>query len=153
MSKIVLDASALLAALNKEPGGDGVLSQLDKAAISAVNFAEVVSKLSRTGADVSQIISDIQDLLPDIRPFDADQALVLGLLGSSLRDLGLSLGDRARLAWGKHLGVPILTADPAWEKLDVGGKIECLRGVPSEPPLLSTPSLLGADEPKARVGS
>ena len=152
MSKFVLDSSAVLAALNKEPGGERVLSRFKDGAISAVNFAEVVSKLSRTG-DVSQIISDLQDLLPDIRPFDADQALASGLLGSPIRDLGLSLGDRACLELGKRLGVPILTADPAWEKLDVGGKIECLRGVPSEPPLLSTPSLLGADEPKARVGS
>lgn len=152
MSKFVLDSSAVLAALNKEPGGERVLSRFKDGTISAVNFAEVVSKLSRTG-DVSQIISDLQDLLPDIRPFDADQALASGLLGSPIRDLGLSLGDRACLTLGKHLGVPILTADPAWEKLDVGVKIECIRGVPSEIPLLSTPCLLGTDESKARVGS
>ena len=129
MSKLVLDSSAVLAALNKEPGGEQVLSRLKDAAISAVNFAEVVSKLAQTGGDISQVISDLQDLLPDIRPFDAAQALASGLLGSPIRDLGLSLGDRACLALGKHLGVPILTADPAWEKLDVGVKIELICNV------------------------
>ena len=76
MIQFVLDSSAVLAALNKEPGGDGVLSRLGESAISAVNFAEVVSKLGRTGGDLSRVLSDLHELLPDIRPFDAEQAVV-----------------------------------------------------------------------------
>src|SRR5438105_2756528 len=106
MSKFVLDSSAVLAALHKEPGGDLVLSRLGGASISAVNFAEVVSKLGRTGGDLSQVLSDLHDLVPDIRPFDADQALAAGLLDSRTRALGLSLGDRACLSLAKTLGVP-----------------------------------------------
>ncbi len=118
MSKVVLDSSAVLAALQKEPGGDLVLSSLDGAAISAVNFAEVVSKLARTGGDLSQVLADLQDLVSEICPFDADQAVAVGQLAAVTRDLGLSLGDRACLSLAKSLGVPALTADQAWAKLD-----------------------------------
>ncbi len=128
MSKLVLDSSAVLAALHKEPGGDQVLSRLDEATISAVNFAEVVSKLTDTGGDISQILSDLFDLVPDIRPFDADQAVASGLLVSHTRSLGLSLGDRACLNLAKTLGVPALTADQAWAKLNIGVSVELIRG-------------------------
>jgi len=131
MSKLVLDSSAVLAALQKESGGDQVLSRLDEAAISAVNFAEVVSKLGRTGGDLSQVLSDLHDLVPDIRPFDDEQALAAGLLDSKTRDLGLSLGDRACLTLAKILGVPAVTADQAWAKLDIGVSVVLIRGNPS----------------------
>ncbi|HYH65622.1 MAG TPA: type II toxin-antitoxin system VapC family toxin [Urbifossiella sp.] len=128
MSKVVLDSSAVLAALQKEPGGDQVLSRLDGAAISAVNFAEVVSKLARTGGDLSQVLADLQDLVSEICPFDTDQAVAVGQLAATTRDLGLSLGDRACLSLAKALGVPVLTADQAWAKLDIGVSVELIRG-------------------------
>jgi PIN domain nuclease of toxin-antitoxin system len=131
MSKVVLDSSAVRAALQKEPGGDLVLSSLDGAAISAVNFAEVVSKLARTGGDLSQVLADLQDLVSEICPFDADQAVAVGQLAAVTRDLGLSLGDRACLSLAKSLGVPALTADQAWAKLDVGVSVELIRSNPS----------------------
>jgi PIN domain nuclease of toxin-antitoxin system len=127
MTKIVVDSSAVLAALHKEPGGETVLARLDQAVISSVNFAEVVSKLSRTGADITQVLSDLQDLIPDIRPFDAEAALVVGLLDSRTKALGLSLGDRACLALAQSLGVPVLTADQVWLQLDLGLEIVMIR--------------------------
>jgi ribonuclease VapC len=139
MIKVVLDASAVLAALHKEPGGELVLTRLKEAAISAVNFAEVVSKLARTGGDISQVIADLHNLVPDIRSFDVDQALIVGLLDPRTRELGLSLGDRACLALGKHLGVPVLTADQDWMKLDIGVQIELIRGIPAQVPILQLP--------------
>jgi PIN domain nuclease of toxin-antitoxin system len=126
MIKVVLDASAILAALNKEPGGDLVLTRLDEATISAVNFAEVVSRLGRTGRDIAHILSDLQELLPDIRPFNASQALAAGLLHSPTRDLGLSFGGRACLGLAISLSIPVLTADPSWSKLDIGVQIELI---------------------------
>ena len=128
MSKVVLDASAVLAALNREPGGELVLTRLDEAVISAVNFAEVVSRLTRTGGDIEHILSDLQQLLPDIRPFNANQALAAGLLHSPTRDLGLSFGGRACLGLAISLGLPVLTADPSWAKLELGVRIELING-------------------------
>jgi PIN domain nuclease of toxin-antitoxin system len=135
MAKVVLDASAILAALNKEPGGDLVLTRLDDATISAVNFAEVVSRLTRTGGDIAHILSDLQELLPDIRPFNATQALAAGMLHSPTRDLGLSFGGRACLGLAISLGVPVLTADPNWTKLDLGVQIELIQSVPAQVPV------------------
>jgi len=135
MAKVVLDASAVLAALNKEPGGDLVLSRLDEAVISAVNFAEVVSRLTRTGGDIAHILSDLQELLPDIRPFNANQALATGMLHSPTRDLGLSFGGRACLGLAISLGVPVLTADTTWAKLDIGVPIELIQNMPTQVPL------------------
>jgi PIN domain nuclease of toxin-antitoxin system len=48
MNSVVLDASAVLAVLHKEPGADRVLARIKGAVISAVNFAEVVTRLSRS---------------------------------------------------------------------------------------------------------
>ena len=45
MNKSVLDASALLALLNHEAGADQVAAVIPRAALSAVNLAEVVAKL------------------------------------------------------------------------------------------------------------
>ncbi len=45
MSDVVLDASAVLAVLNGEPGAGEVLPHLPGAYLSAVNAAEVAGKL------------------------------------------------------------------------------------------------------------
>lgn len=133
MSKVVLDSSAVIAALNKGVGADNVLSRLSEATISAVNFAEVVSMLGQAGGDIANILSDLQELLPDIRPFDANHALAAGLLHSPTRNLGLSFGARACLGLAISLGVPVLTADPAWAKLNLGVEIEVIQNIPAEP--------------------
>jgi PIN domain nuclease of toxin-antitoxin system len=132
MAKVVLDASAVLAVLHKEPGGDKVLTRLSEAIISAVNFAEVVSKLSNTGADLSQVLPDLHNLIRDIRPFDVMQAEAVGVLASLTRTHGLSLGDRACLTLGKSLNVPVLTTASGWSKLDLGIPIELIRGTSSQ---------------------
>jgi PIN domain nuclease of toxin-antitoxin system len=127
MSKVVLDASAVLAVLQREPGADKILTQLQDAAISAVNFAEVVSKLSRSGDDFGLVLSDLHNLVPDIRPFDGEQAVAVGHLDVVTRAYGLSLGDRACLVLARTLSAPVLTADQAWAKLDIGISIELIR--------------------------
>lgn len=49
MSKYVLDASAVLALLDAEPGADKVAAVLMDAAIGTVNLAEVHTKLADEG--------------------------------------------------------------------------------------------------------
>jgi PIN domain nuclease of toxin-antitoxin system len=128
MSKVVLDASAVLAVLHKEPGADLVLARIGEASISAVNFAEVVTRLAKTGNDLSQVLTDLHNLLGDIRPFDLQQAEAAGVLDISTRRYGLSLGDRACLVLAQHLNLPVLTADHMWAKLEIGVTIELIRG-------------------------
>ena len=50
MNDVVLDASAVIADLRGEPGGDMVHAVDGTAYLSAVNYAEVITKLIDAGA-------------------------------------------------------------------------------------------------------
>ena len=129
-SSSVLDASALLALLYREPGGDRVADALDQgAAISAVNLAEVVARLSDAGVQEAAIGSLLGPLRLAVFDFDIPAAFRTGLLRPLTRSAGLSLGDRACLALARHLGVPALTTDRSWERLQdaVGVRVQVLR--------------------------
>ncbi len=54
MSESVLDSSAVLALLLNEPGADKVKAVLPDAFLSAVNFAEVISRLCERGVPASE---------------------------------------------------------------------------------------------------
>ena len=129
-SSSVLDASALIALLYGEPGGDRVADALDRgAAISTVNLAEVVGRLSDAGVQEAVIASLLAPLRLAVFDFDIPAAFHTGLLRPLTRAAGLSLGDRACLALAHHLGVPALTTDRNWEAVQnaVGVRVELLR--------------------------
>ncbi len=120
MNGTVLDASALLAYLLGEPGGLAVSETLMKGSclVSAVNYAEVITKLADYGVSPAQLAdqfaeNDIIDLLV-IEDFTPEMADVAAGLRDSTRSLGLSLGDRACLALARLRGLPALTADQRW---------------------------------------
>ena len=52
MNRVVLDASAVLALLQEEPGGPDLEGMMGAAITSAVNLAEVVGKLHYAGMSV-----------------------------------------------------------------------------------------------------
>lgn len=129
----VLDSSALLAYLWDEPGTDTVeLALQNDAAISAVNWTEVLSKLADAGNDpdtaAARMLNQgaVAELLL-IWAFDADLALDAARLRAQTRPFGLSLGDRACLALGSLLNVPVLTADSAWAKLKTNVAVQTIR--------------------------
>jgi ribonuclease VapC len=123
----VLDASAVLASLLNEPGGDYVHDVMDVSEISAVNLSEVYAKLIEKGS--SQV--EAEDILKSgdfrIRSFDEAQAIQAATLRPLTRHLGLSFGDRACLALAQTRDLPILTADREWAKLDIGIEIQLIR--------------------------
>lgn len=127
MPESVIDASALLALLNAEPGADVVAEALPQGVISAVNLSEVIAKLCDAGMPDKAIRQALQPLGIEIVPFDEEQAYQAGLLRTSTQDLGISLGDRACLGLAKKLGVNALTADRAWAELSIGTKIRVIR--------------------------
>lgn len=114
MSKAVLDSSAVLAVLLEEAGSDQVEGTLPGALLSAVNLAEVVSKLCERGMPASEAMLAVAAIGVDVVPFDGDQALQAGELRPLTRAAGLSLGDRACLALSRLRGLPAMTADAAW---------------------------------------
>ncbi len=128
MSRIVLDASAILAMLNEEPGAERItLELLSQATASAVNLAEVQAKLVREGGDPEEPWAPARDPLPDVQPFTAEQAKIAGSLVQKTSTLGLSLGDRACLALAIVLNAPVYTTDQAWKKLKLGIPIHVIR--------------------------
>ena len=127
MPKTVIDASALLALLNGEPGADIVTDALPGGIISTVNLSEVIAKLCDAGMPEKAIRQALQPLGLEIMPFDENQSYQAGLLRTSTQDMGISLGDRACLSLAQKLGVVALTADRAWAELSVGVPIKVIR--------------------------
>lgn len=123
----VLDASALLAMLQAEPGAELVEQVLENAVISAVNWSEVVQKAAEAGVDTRGLRRQIEALGLRILPFDAADAERAAALREATRAAGLSLGDRACLAVAALCGVPALTADRAWSELDLPVEVEQVR--------------------------
>lgn len=129
---VVLDASAMLAFLRNEPGRERVARALaGAAAVSALNWAEVMARLIDLGADPSEIVA--RALPPtgsgtvEVVPFGDVEARESAKLRARTRSLGLSLADRAALALALTRGLPVLTADRAWKSLRLPVKIEVIR--------------------------
>jgi PIN domain nuclease of toxin-antitoxin system len=127
MPKVVIDASALLALLNAEEGGDIVAEALPLGVTSAVNLSEVVAKLSGAGMPEEAIRQTLQALALEVVPFDEELSYQAGLLSTSTQDRGISLGDRACLSLAKMLGAVAITADRAWQELSIGATIKAIR--------------------------
>ncbi len=127
MISCVLDASAILAYLEGESGSTDVEKVLDEAAVSAVNIAEVASKLAERGAPADRIRQTIQALGVEVLPCDETIAYQIGNLRRSTKALGLSLGDRACLATALQHNVRVITADRHWKTLKVGARIQVIR--------------------------
>jgi PIN domain nuclease of toxin-antitoxin system len=124
---VVLDSSALLAVLKQEPGADLVRARMPGAAISAVNYAEVISKLIDHGMPPDAAAETAMAALLEVSALDQDLAAAAGMLRADTRGAALSLGDRACLALAAHLGAPALTADRAWAQVDVDVEIVLIR--------------------------
>lgn len=128
MSRIVLDASAILAVLNREPGADRLSPQLLSTAVaSTVNLAEVQSKLVHWGISLDEAWAATLCTTREAIAFSSGQAKIAGDLIAETRPLGLSLADRACLALGLDLNAPVYTADRSWKSLRLGVRVHCIR--------------------------
>ena len=132
MSDIVLDASAILAFLQQEPGAARVESALleERCHLLTINLAEVLSRLSDWQVPVAEAEARITATDVELVPFDRELARLTADLRQHTRHLGLSLGDRACLALTRATSARALTADRSWVTLDLGVAIECIRPVP-----------------------
>jgi ribonuclease VapC len=127
VTDVVLDASAVLALVHREPGAERVKAVLPLAALGSVNLAEVVTKLVERRVPLDTIADLLRHFDLDLHPFDEALAFEAGALRASTSGRGLSLGDRACLALARRLGARVLTADRAWRDLDLGVQVEMLR--------------------------
>jgi PIN domain nuclease of toxin-antitoxin system len=127
VARIVLDSSAILAHLNGEPGSERAVPFFGEALISAVNLAEVVTKLAEHGASLNLIRAGLSRYGLQIAAFDEELAERTGALRAKTKAFGLSLGDRACLALAERLALPVLTADRAWQDLNLSIDVQLLR--------------------------
>lgn len=122
----VHDASAVLAMLRGEPGASRVETLLSGSVISTVNWAEVIGRSVARGVDTDGLAYELMGSGLKIAPFDLAEAERCGRLWSETWRLGLSLADRACLATALVRDLPVLTADRAWNDLDIGIPIESI---------------------------
>ena len=129
MTSIVLDASALLAMLRDEPGGDKVASALIGSRMCVMNLAEVVSHFVHNGMPPDQVDAMLRPLPITWVEADAELAKIAGHLRAVTSEAGLSLGDRFCLALAIRDGLPAWTADRQWASIaeTIGAKVKIIR--------------------------
>lgn len=122
-----MDAAALVAYLDGEPGREVVRAEIAGAAASSVNLAEVLGRTANRGGD-PQPVSDILGALGlVIQPFTDLDALEAARMAPLTKSLGLSLADRACLALAARLGATVLTADRQIARANLGVPVELIR--------------------------
>ena len=124
---VVLDASALLAYLQDEPGGERVRAVISHSVMSTVNWTEVIGKARDDGVDTRGLREDLASLGLALAPFSAEQAEISVQIKERMGRSGLSLGDRACLALGSERSETVYTANCAWLKLELGVDVEPIR--------------------------
>lgn len=129
MPDIVLDASAVLAAIYGEVGAQRVRSLFadpeSTALMSTLNWSEAFDRLLRDGMRDDDALSVLGSLDVEVVDFTLDQANIAARL--RLVAPHLSLGDRACLALASTSGGIAWTTDKVWTKGSVPIPIELLR--------------------------
>ncbi|HET6381231.1 MAG TPA: PIN domain-containing protein [candidate division Zixibacteria bacterium] len=125
-AEYLLDASALLALLHREPGWEAVATIIGASALSTVNLSEVLQKAASRGIAVDDLDLDLRDLGVDLVPFgvgEAKRAARLWLDGHA----SLSFGDRACIATAAVRELKVVTADRAWGRLKLPVQVKVIR--------------------------
>jgi PIN domain nuclease of toxin-antitoxin system len=95
--------------------------------MSTVNLAEVYAKSVDRGIDPVAVSGRLEAVGVLVEPFRADDAFAAASMVPHTRRLGLSLADRACLALGLRLGLPVLATDSALAEADVGVEVVLIR--------------------------
>jgi len=120
VSSVVLDASAVLAIMHGEEGHEKVRRYLVGAAISAVNYSEVLKKAIERGSDLRLARFHLENFALCVVPFDDRLAVRTAELWTTGREFGLSFADRACLALSLERKAKVVTGDRRWKDVDLG---------------------------------
>ena len=117
--RIILDATAALAAIFGETGGDFLekLEQEPETIMTSVNAAEAVSKMIQRGFTPADARAAFREIVKRVLVAAEGLAFEAAEIHARNRALGLSMGDCFCLAAGMVTGVAVYTADREWMKL------------------------------------
>lgn len=121
---IILDASAVLAVIYREPGAERIAQRLAGSAISVVNLAEVLTVVAFRGERPDAYEELLRTMGVEVAPVTNAQAIDAAVLRPLTARLGLSLGDRLCLALARERRLPVLTAERRWLEYDFGIPVE-----------------------------
>lgn len=124
---IVVDASALLALLLREPGHETVEEALSDAAISAVNLAEVLTRMAVEEVSSRELLPKLLNLGLNVVDFDRPQAIIVSDIREDMRSHGVGLADCCCIALALHTELPVLTADRVWAMLPFDIDVRLIR--------------------------
>jgi PIN domain nuclease of toxin-antitoxin system len=129
LTDFVLDSSAVLALMRREPGASAVAAVLPGALLSTVNLAEVIAKLCERDVPIDIARQAVASLGVRIADFTEEQAHLTGEWRPLTRSVGLSLGDRACLALAKTSSATVLTTERVWPQIAevIGVEIQVIR--------------------------
>ena len=105
---VTLDASALLALIQEETGAETIRPLLKSSVMSVVNVTETLSVLQRAQITPEEGLILIAGIVTTIVPFDLEQTEELTKLHPLVQSKGLSLADRACIALGIKLQIPVI---------------------------------------------
>ena len=128
MNEVVFDASAMLAMLQRERGEEKLTEDIrERSVASAVNLAEVQTKLVKKGGDPDESWDDALSAIDSVEPYTSEHARIAGDLIATTERFGLSLGDRSCLALAIALKAPVYTTEQVWKNLELGIPIHVIR--------------------------
>ena len=127
MTSVVLDASAVLALIRREPGAEKVVDRIRGGRMSAVNLAEVAQRLWRQGSDPTPWVDGLDAGGLILVPADTALALSAAALERLTKPFGLSLADRFCIALALHEQLPLVTADKPFARLRLPIAVELIR--------------------------
>ena len=123
---VVIDSSALLALIKKEPGHDRVRDVIDEAVVSPVILAECLGKAARYGLD--PVATEELLLAAGLRLSTVDIADIHLVAQLHARpDRNISLADRFCLSLAMRLSLPLVTADRPWAALSLPIELRFIR--------------------------
>jgi ribonuclease VapC len=121
----VLDASAVVALAEGEPGADVVESVLAAATIPAPNWSEMLHAIQRRGGRPGDFGNRLKALGVLVEAVAEDDAVLAAHLATA--NPALSLGDRFCLAVAQRLQRPVYTADRAWATAETNAEVVLIR--------------------------
>jgi PIN domain nuclease of toxin-antitoxin system len=123
----VLDTSALIALIRREPGWEAVQEALGHSAVCAVHLTEAITKLTRKGGEPRLVERYLRSLPPPILPWDEEMAWESRDMAPLAWTHGISFADRACLAMARHLDAVAMTSDAEWANLGLDIRVVLFR--------------------------